>query len=66
VRRPAIVIVLPLRGPASALVVAETAEDQERIREAIVERPDLVAEIVLALGGLLEALDEAAGEDEAA
>jgi hypothetical protein len=66
VRRPAIVVVLPLAGHASALVVAETAEEQERVRWAIVERPDLVAEIVLALGGLLEVLNEAVEGDEAA
>jgi hypothetical protein len=66
VKRPAIVVVLPLRGPATALVVAESAEEQERVRRAIVERADLVGEVVVALGELLEVLDEAAGEDEAA
>lgn len=64
-RRPAIVVVLPLAGPTVALVVAETAEDQERVRRAIVERADLVGEVVVALGELLEALDEAAEEDAA-
>jgi hypothetical protein len=65
-RPPSIVVLVPLRGPATALVLAENAEDQERVRRAIVDRPDLVAEIVFALGGLLEALDAAAEGDEAA
>jgi hypothetical protein len=64
--RPAIVVVLPLRGRSFALLHADTAEDQERIREAIIARADLVGEIVVALGELLEALDEASGEDDAA
>jgi hypothetical protein len=62
VKRPAIVVVLPIRGPAVALLLAETMEEQERVRDAIVERADLVAEVVLALGELLELLgEEAAG-----
>jgi hypothetical protein len=64
VKRPAIVVVLPLAGPAVALVVADSAEDQERVRDAIVERADLVGEVVVALGSLLEALDEATERDE--
>lgn len=47
-RRPTIVVVLPLRGPASVLVVAETAEEQAAIRDVILRRPDLVAEVVVA------------------
>ena len=64
-RPPAIVVVLPLRGRSFALLLADTAEDQERIRQAIVERADLVGEVVVALGEILEAIDEAAGEEAA-
>jgi hypothetical protein len=65
VKRPAIAVLLPLSGPAVALVLADSLEDQEKVRAAIIERADLVAEVVVALGGLLEILDEAAEEGEA-
>ena len=61
-KRPAVVVVLPLSGPAVALFLADSAEDEARVREAIIRRADLVSEVAAALGGLLEALDESAGE----
>jgi len=64
VRRPAIVVLVPLAGPATALLVAETAEDQERIRKAIIRRGDLVPAVAVAIAGLLEVLDKAAEGDE--
>jgi hypothetical protein len=65
VKRPlAIVVLVPLRGPATALLVAETAEDQERIREAIIRRGDLVPVVAVAVGEPLDVLDEAAEEGE--
>jgi hypothetical protein len=66
VRRPAIIIVVELRGPPTALVLADSLEDQERIREAIIRRGDLVPAVAVAVGDLLDALDAEAEEGDPA